>query len=156
MLEQGTSASTIDDPPIHVRDRNIHTIDLVTQSRPSMQQVTSHSPRASGTDSDKFSQLFSLTNFIIEEYKNTASLPDLDTAIYLFHEALDQRPAPYPLRTESLKNLVWALVTRFNMTNEFQDMTQTIALWEEALKKWYGIFTRAEGNSPVRVCPILL
>jgi hypothetical protein len=84
-------------------------------------------------DEDESSQLFDLANSILAEFKDPVSLSNLDTAIYLFREALDQRAAPHPLRSESLKDLAGALVTRFSLTNQYSDLDQAMVSLAQGL-----------------------
>jgi hypothetical protein len=81
-----------------------------------------------------------LATSILEECKAAASLSDLDTAISLFREALNQRPPPHPLRSDSLKDLAGALVTRFSLTNQRQDLDQAIQMCDEVLTAIEGQF----------------
>jgi hypothetical protein len=77
------------------------------------------------------SQLYDLANSALEECKAEASLADLETAIYLFREALDRRPAPHPLRSDSIKQLAAALVIRYTQTDQPQDLDEAILLHYE-------------------------
>jgi hypothetical protein len=81
--------------------------------------------------------LYDLANSILEECKDAAMLSDLDTAIYLFCEALNQRPAPHPLQSDSIKDLAAALVTRFSLTNQRHDLAQAISLLTEGMDGLY-------------------
>src|ERR1700680_5124750 len=83
---------------------------------------------APSEDEDDSPQLYDLANSIFEECKDTAPLSDLNTVIYLFREALDRRPAPHPLRLDSLKDLSAALVTRFSLTNQHEDLKEAFFL----------------------------
>jgi hypothetical protein len=73
-------------------------------------------------------KLFDLANSTWEECKNAGLLLDLDTSISLFGEALDLRPEGHSLRSDSLKNLAAALVTRFSITRQNQDFHRIIGL----------------------------
>ncbi|KIM75667.1 hypothetical protein PILCRDRAFT_78642, partial [Piloderma croceum F 1598] len=81
--------------------------------------------------------LYDLANSILEECKDAAMLSNLDTAIYLFREALNQRPAPHPLQSDSIKDLAAALVTRFSLTNQRHDLAQAISLLTEGMDGLY-------------------
>jgi hypothetical protein len=85
---------------------------------------------ADSEDQDS-SQLYDLANSALEECKAEASLADLETAIYLFREALDRRPAPHPLRSDSIKQLAAALVIRYTQTDQPQDLDEAILLHYE-------------------------
>jgi hypothetical protein len=103
--------------------------------------------------------LFNLANSILEECQEAASLSDLDTAIFMFEEVLNLRPAPHPLRSESLKDLVRALLTRFSLTNETRDLGQAVMLCYNIVEAdWHDVSTEARGFPPnvrVRSAPIL-
>jgi hypothetical protein len=85
-----------------------------------------------GEDEDESTQLCDLANSILEECKDAAPLSDLDTAIYLFREALDMRQVPHPLRSDSLKDLAAALVTRFSLTSQREDLDEAILMFHKA------------------------
>ena len=95
------------------------------------EQVTDQD-RAVTSEEEESDQLYDLATSILEECKAAASLSDLDTAISLFRDTLDQRP-PHPLRSDSLKDLAGALVTRFSLTNQRQDLDQAIQMCDEVL-----------------------
>jgi hypothetical protein len=95
-------------------------------------QVTDQD-HAATSEEEESNQLHDLATSILGEYKATALLSDLDTAISLFHGALDRRPAPHPLWSDSLNNLAGALVTRFSLTNQCQDLDQAIQMCDEVL-----------------------
>jgi hypothetical protein len=86
--------------------------------------------------------LYNLANSILAECKAEASLADLETAIYLFREALDRRPAPHSLRSDSLNDLAAALVTRFSQTNQSRDLDEAIQLRCEVLSQLHGALER--------------
>jgi len=71
--------------------------------------------------------LFDLATLILEECKAAASLSDLDTAIGLFEEILARCPLPNPLRSDSLKDLAGALLTRFSLTTHPQDLEHALS-----------------------------
>jgi hypothetical protein len=59
-------------------------------------QVTKQDGTATGEEKEESLQLHNLATSILEECKAGASLSTLDTAIYLFREALDRCPHPMP------------------------------------------------------------
>jgi hypothetical protein len=126
-------------------------MDIVTQFHCGQQATVPVA--ASVEDENELSQLFCLANSILDECKDAASLCDLNTAIYLFGEAVNQRPAPHPLRSDSLMDLAAALVTRFNLTNQDQDICQAMSLYSEAVRESHGVLRRTEGQpqSVVRI-----
>jgi hypothetical protein len=63
----------------------------------------------------------------LAEYQDTAPLPSLNTAIFLFREALTLRPGP-ALRLESLNDLATALAMRANQTNQREDREEVLSL----------------------------
>jgi hypothetical protein len=85
--------------------------------------------------------LYDLANSSLEECQGGASISDLDTAIYQFHKALDQRSAPHPMRSHSLKNLAEALLIRFSLINQLQDLDQAISLLSEMVPELSDILT---------------
>jgi hypothetical protein len=88
------------------------------------EQVIVQDITASNGDDNASSLVFNITNSIFEECKDVAwaSLSDLDTAIVLFGEVINWRPAPHPLHSDSLKDLAGALATRFTVTNQHHDL----------------------------------
>jgi hypothetical protein len=95
--------------------------------------VTEQDIKAAGDEEEEPLQLYDSATSILEECKAAASLSTLNTAIYLFREALDRRPTPHPMRSNSLKDIAGALVTRFNLINQRQDLYQAIQIWGEVL-----------------------
>jgi hypothetical protein len=95
---------------------------------------------ATGEEEEESFQLYDLATSILEDCKAAASLSTLDTAINLFREALDRRPTPHHMRSNSLKDLAGALVTRFSLTNQRQDLDQAIQMWGEVLIGIGGLF----------------
>ena len=127
---------TLEDHPVHVRAVNsLRVMDVVTHCFFGP-QVTEQSYIASIEDERESSQLYDFAQSIFQDCcKNAVSLPDLDTAIDLFRQALDRRPALHPLRSDSLKDLARALVTRFSLTNQLQDLNQAIFLLDELMQE---------------------
>jgi hypothetical protein len=120
--------------------------------------VTEQGDRASGEYNEKSSQLNDLANAILQIWKDEAPLSDLDTVIYLFREALDRRPALHPLRLDLFKDLAGALVTRFSVTRQHEDLDQAISLHRNMMDELHGISTGtgAQVQDRVRVqsiCP---
>lgn len=103
-------------------------------------------------DDNESSQIFELASSIFEECKKAASFSDLDTASYLFREALDRRPPKHPLRSDSLRALAEALSARFSMTNDRQDLDQSIYLRSEVAKGISDASEAAGGQSGSEVC----
>jgi hypothetical protein len=68
------------------------------------------------------------------ESKESTQLSDLETAVNLFREALVQRPAPHPLRTDSRNDLSRALVVRNWETGQIEDLDEAIMGYLEAIK----------------------
>jgi hypothetical protein len=95
--------------------------------------VTEQDSTATDDEEEESLQLYDLATSILEECKPAASLSTLDTAIYLLREALDRCPTPHPMRSNSLKDVAGALVTRFSLTNRRQDLDQAIQMWGEVL-----------------------
>lgn len=87
----------------------------------------------------------------MSECNDAASLADLETAIYLFGEALDRCPLQHPLRSESLRGLAGALVTRFSVTNQLEDLDQVILLRDEIFQELRNTVTRTGGQSQLDV-----
>ena len=90
---------------------------------------------------DASSKLYDLTNLALEECNAASSLSDLDTVIYLFRKALNQRLAPHPMRSRSLKDLAEALLTRFCLTNRLEDLDQAILLHNEVVPELDDVLT---------------
>lgn len=97
-------------------------------------------------DEDESSQLHDLANSILEECKYTAPLSHIDTAVYLFREALNRRPAPHPLWSDSVKDLAGALLTRFSWTNQHQDLSQAILLYGKMVQELYNVSAGTGGQ----------
>jgi hypothetical protein len=108
--------------------------------------VTAPDDSTSSDEDEEYSQLYDLANSILEECKNAAPLSDLDTTICLFNRALDRRPAPHVLRSDSLKGLAVALMIRFSLTNQRQDLDQAISIYHEVMRDIY------DTQLGVRVC----
>ncbi|KIM75665.1 hypothetical protein PILCRDRAFT_13440 [Piloderma croceum F 1598] len=92
------SSSSVKDPLVHMSEQN------------------------DTTYSEEPARLYDFAMSVLEECNAAVPLSDLDTAISLFQETLDRRPAPHPLRSDSLKDLAGALVARFSLTNQRQDL----------------------------------
>jgi hypothetical protein len=88
--------------------------------------VTEHD--TSTSNEEESSQLCDLANLNLKECKNAGSLIEMDTAVSLFRDVLNRRPSGHPLRSDSLKSLAAALVTRFSITYQRQDLDQAIKL----------------------------
>ena len=101
----------------------------------SCEQATEQDDTDSSGDEDESSHLYDLANSILVECKDATSLSDLNTTIYLFQEALNLCPALHAFRSESLRDLAAALVTRYSLINQSQDLDQAISLSGE----WYRI-----------------
>lgn len=118
------------------------------------QQVTERDDTTSSEDEDVSSQLYGFAQSIFQEcYKNAAPISNLDTAIHLFREALDRRPPPHPLRSDSRKDLARALFARFSLIGQFQDLDQAIFLLGEVMQELDDISmgTRGESQLDVRI-----
>jgi hypothetical protein len=76
-----------------------------------------------------------------------ALLSDLETAIYLFREALDRRPSPNPLRSDSLEDFAEALVARFMWTSQIQSLDEVCLLHCEIVNLWKDRLEEMSGNS---------
>jgi hypothetical protein len=92
----------------------------------------------------------------LEECKDTAPFSDLDTAIHLFRQVLEQRPAVHPLRADSLKDLARALSTRFSLTKKHEDLEQAILLRFEMVKQVQGMSAEGPLQTNVRVKCVVL
>jgi hypothetical protein len=128
-VEESSSSNTMaspKDPPVYVCDIN-ETLrsDL---HFPVRKQVTEQRDTTSNEDEDESYRLYDQANSILEECKHAAPLSDLDVAIHQFQEALDRRPTPHPLRSGSLKDLAGALVIKFSMTKQHEDLDQSLLL----------------------------
>jgi hypothetical protein len=95
---------------------------------------------------DEAFELCELANSILKGCKETAPLSDLETSISLFRQALDRRPAPHPLRSDSISDLAVALVTRFSLANQRQDLEEAKLLRGE---QWHNDSERIEIDSQV-------
>jgi hypothetical protein len=102
---------------------------------------------ASGDDDNKYRRMFDLANVVLKECNDAASVVDLNTAIFLFQEALNRRPVPHPLHSDSLKDIAAALVTRFTVANDREDLDEAMSLFREAVS---GMVSQPE----VRVSPL--
>jgi hypothetical protein len=109
--------------------------------------VNEQNDTASHEDEDDDSALCDLANLILEECTNAAPFSDLDTAIHLFQEALNRRLAPHPLRSDSLKDLAGALVTKFSLTTQRQDFDEALLLCCEFVEESDSISAATERPS---------
>ena len=114
------------DPPVYICDINT-TLRSDLHSTVG-KRVTEQRDTTSNEDEDESCRLYDLANSILEECKHAAPLSDLDAAIHQFQEALDRRPAPHPLRSSSLKDLAGALVIRFSLTKQHEDLDRSLLL----------------------------
>ena len=85
-------------------------------------------PLSVSSEDDESTKLYDLANSILGECGQAAPFGELNTAIILFREALDQRPGFHPLHWDSRSNLARALMTRFSYTNEQQDLSEALML----------------------------
>jgi hypothetical protein len=102
-------------------------------------------------DEDESSQLFDLANSILYECKHAVSLSHIDTAVYIFQEVLERRPESHPSQPMSLKNLAGALLTRFSLSNRYEDLDQAIVLLRESMSELHHSFTETAEQSRVYV-----
>lgn len=149
--ENGPLDSTVEDPHIHVGDSD-YPLTSITQLFGD-EQVIKQSNTASNGEEEESAQLYNLANSILQECNDSALLSDLDTAIHFFHKALDRRPATHPLRSDSLKDLAAALVTRFSLTNLRQDINRAILCYRETWNEscddqFMGVQTRLDVRVP--------
>jgi hypothetical protein len=90
------------------------------------------------------------------ECKEAAQLSDLETAIFLLHDALIRRLAPHPHRIDSLNDLAEALTVRFWHTGQPVDLDEAIILCDEIVELSNGgsqIVTNAGNKSDLPVRP---
>ncbi|KIM86838.1 hypothetical protein PILCRDRAFT_317826 [Piloderma croceum F 1598] len=113
--------------------------------------VTEQSDTPSSEDEDESSLLYDQANSILEECNDSAPLSDLDTAIYLFREVLNMPPVPHSPRSHSLKGLAGALVTRFFLTKQHEDLDKSLSLRAEIQHDMAEVLTGTEGNSHLNV-----
>ena len=79
--------------------------------------------------------MYNLANSILAECKREASVADLNTAVYLLREALCHRPAFHPRRSDSLSDLISALlVAGFWYIGRDRDLEEATSLGRELLK----------------------
>jgi hypothetical protein len=116
------------------------------------EQVTEQSYTPSSEHEDESSQLYDLANSILEECKDAAPLSDLETAIYLFREALNGPPAPHPHQADSFKVLAGALITRFSLTKQHEDFDISFSFRGEIQRECADALVGTEGNSHLNVC----
>ena len=76
--------------------------------------------------------MYDLATSILGECKGAAPFSDLETAIYLFREALARCPQPHSLQLDSFKDLAAALLTRFSFTNNREDLDEALTLFCQA------------------------
>jgi hypothetical protein len=113
--------------------------------------VTEQSDTPSGEDEDESFQLYDLANSILDECNGSSPLSELDTAIYLFREALNKPPASHPPRSHLLKGLAGALVTRFSLTKQHEDLDKSWPLRGGTQHDGTEVLTGTEGNSHLNV-----
>jgi len=133
----------MDDPPPPVRT----SVTQITWG----EQATEHDDTTTSEEEESSCQLYDMATLILEECKDAASLPNLDTAIYFFRETLSRRPTPHPLRSDSLKDLAGALVTRFSLTSQRQDLDQAFSLCNEICDESNNILKRTVEQSQLEV-----
>jgi hypothetical protein len=97
--------------------------------------VTGHDDIAYNEDDNETSQLFVIATTILDECKDSSPLSDFDTTIYLISEALDRIPAANPCRVDLRKDLAGALITRFSLTKQEDDLDHFLYLWGEVVHK---------------------
>jgi hypothetical protein len=140
--EQGV----LDDPPVRVCDTQSWSTSGLIPVLCYREQMADEADASDSKDQDQEpSNLYDLANSILAECKDAAPLLDLETAIYLFREALDRRPVPHPLRSDSLDDLSEALVTRFIQTNQRQDLEEAILLHGEVVSQLYSVLEGTAG-----------
>jgi hypothetical protein len=87
-------------------------------------------------EDDESTELYDLANSILDECKQVASPGELETAIFLFHEAFDWRHGFHALHSDLRSNLIRALMTRFSHTNEQQDLGKALMVLGEVMRQW--------------------
>jgi tetratricopeptide (TPR) repeat protein len=76
---------------------------------------------------------FSCATDLLDIFKQSGGIGELEQAVELLYTSLRLQPAPHPLRSTSLNNLALALWTRFEQKGEISDLEESIALHREAL-----------------------
>ena len=70
----------------------------------------------------------------VKEFKEASQLSSLESAIYLFRQCLQLRPAEHPVRSSALDNLALALVVKFSWTGDVADLDEAVNLMESKVK----------------------
>ena len=86
-------------------------------------------------EDDESTKLYDLANSILDECKQAAPTGELESAILLFREALDQRPGLHPLHLDSRFNLARALMARFSYTNQKQDLAEALTMLSGVMRQ---------------------
>jgi len=82
------------------------------------------------------SEIIDLAISLMAECKAGLSLSNLNTAVVLFRQVLDSRPATHPLHTDTMRDLASALGVRFMYTNQIHDLKESWTLRSETVKGW--------------------
>jgi tetratricopeptide (TPR) repeat protein len=87
--------------------------------------------------------LNNLANLFSARFGQTSLIEDVDDAIKLHREALEQAPIPHPNRSVTLNNLGSVLLARCSKT-DFADVDEAIAMHQEAV----GLLPAAHPHRP--------
>ena len=100
------------------------------------------SDSTSDLDEDDSAQLYNSANLILELCEQAASRLTSILLLVYFSKSSIWRPAPHPFRSDSLKDLAGAAITKFSLTNEPDELDRAISLLIQPQSHW----------SNVRVC----
>ena len=79
------------------------------------------------------SELFTSGTAMAEAFQECGDLSQLEEGISLLYTSLRLRPAPHPLRSQSLGNLGTTLAMRFRQKGQLEDLEESMVLHREAL-----------------------
>ncbi|KIM40921.1 hypothetical protein M413DRAFT_445696 [Hebeloma cylindrosporum] len=97
-----------------------------------MDLITTLLSRVNISDQDA-SILFTFANGNDDQFKRSGQLSDLNSAIFLYQQALLRLPSRSPSRSDFLNKLANALDTRYGHTGQLDDLDECISLHRQAL-----------------------
>ena len=87
-------------------------------------------------DENSASEMIDFAISLMAECMAGLSLSNLDDAVLLFRQVMDNRPTTHPLHTDAMRDLASALGVRFMYTNQIHDLTESLTLRSEIVKGW--------------------
>jgi len=82
------------------------------------------------------SEIIDFAISLMAECKAGLSLSNLNNAVFLFRQVIDNCPMTHPLHTDAMRDLASALGVRFMYTNQIHNLTESLTLRSEIVKGW--------------------